>query len=738
MLEYAKDPAAIEELALEKKAHARTRYLLDSRNQILELMATGVDLTTVLHKLIKTVEAYVPEIRGSIFLVDGNRKRLRMGAAPSLPDYFNRAVDRTPIKMGLGCCGTAAFTGKRTIAEKIAVHPYWVAVKDLAAKAQLHACWSEPIYSSDGKVMGTFAFYLAEPRGPNQEEIELISQSADIAGIAIEQDRAEKTTRVNMGLQQVRIEILHMENEQDWLKIAHCVQRELREVLRFNESAIILVDPAAGQYTSYHIHKEKMRAQVFDAIPASLQQVIETGAPLYRKNRREIVAHDDRVDPEIMSVVDVPFQGGTVAINALEEYAFETEEIAVLEQFAQVLSEAHRRLEDLQALKKKETQLRQAQKMEAIGQFTTGIAHNFNNRLMVILNSFEYVQLMGEFDLDVLQRGEKAALRAGEMIKQLMLFSRAENSLEFQPVQIKKILQDAMETGLQAFDKKVIFIDEMAEDPPLVAGDENQLEQAFQNLLHNARDALETSQQSAPSIEVEINKVSYKQEQLVHRPEVAPGEYICIRLTDNGVGMDAETRAHIFEPFFTTKEVGKGTGLGLATVYGIVTEHEGWIKCDSQLGVGTSFSVYLPVAKREELPLEPESSNGLPRGTETILIVEDEEDILGTMVPQMSNCGYRVLVSRNGEEGWQIFQRERENIDLVILDLSMPKMTGQELLSHMLSLNPATKVIISTGNPDHSAETLGTQALLIKPYGMVRALQVIREVLDNAVGAKPA
>ena len=236
-----------------------------------------------------------------------------------------------------------------------------------------------------------------------------------------------------------------------------------------------------------------------------------------------------------------------------------------------------------------------------------------------------------------------------------------------------------------------------------------------------------------PFIETEVNTVSYQEEELVH----PPGDYTCIRLTDNGAGMDEETQAHIFEPFFTTKEVGKGTGLGLATVYGIVTDHKGWIECDSQLGVGTTFSVYLPVAEHQDFPLESESSEDMPRGTETVLIVEDEEDVLSSMVSRMSDCGYQILVGRNGQEGWEVFQREQERIELVILDLSMPEMSGQELLEHMLALHPTIKVIISTGNPVHSVETLGAQALLIKPYGMVHALQIIREVLDNAVETKP-
>ena len=720
-----------ERLALEKKAHERTRYLLDSRNQILELMATGIDLKIVLHKLIKTVEAYVPEVRGSIFLVDPRRKRLCLGAAPSLPDYFNQAVDRTPIQMGLGCCGTAAFTGKRTIAEKIAIHPYWVSVRGLAAKAGLEACWSEPIYSSDRKVLGTFAFYLSEPRGPIQEEIELISQSADIAGIAIERDRAEKAMRVNMGLQQVRIEILHMENEEDWFKVGLCFQRELKKVMRFNKSAIILVDLIAGQYTAYNTHEGKMLAQVFDEVPLSLRQVIETGMPLYRKNRQEIVAHLDRVEPAVMSVVDVPFQGGTIAINALEEYAFEAEEIAVLEHFAPVLSEAYRRLEDLQTLRQKETQLRQSQKMQAIGQLTAGIAHNFNNRLMVISTAVESQLLIGSFDLEQLKRIESSVDQAAKMVDQLMLFSSSNRVLDTEPIQVERILSDTLEMGRKTFDRKIVLINEIPRDLLLISGDITQLEQVFLNLLLNARDAVEESNASSPSIRMAVNMVSFEDEALPADLVSRQRNYLRIDVIDNGMGMNEETQQRVFEPFFTTKEVDKGTGLGLATVYAIIQDHQGWIECESQVGVGTTFSVYLPVAEQEIVTPVVEQPQTIPRGTETILFIEDEGDLRDQQVSVFEQYGYEVLVGTDGQEGWETFEREWEHVDVVLLDLSLPNVSGQEILSRMLTLNPDVKVIISTGYTQHRADALGAKALLKKPYRLTQALQTIRKVLDG-------
>ena len=388
-------------------------------------------------------------------------------------------------------------------------------------------------------------------------------------------------------------------------------------------------------------------------------------------------------------------------------------------------------VQDITEQKRLEEQLRQSQKMEAVGQLTAGIAHNFNNRLMVISTAIESLQLTETFDPVELEIAASSIEQAAKMVTQLMLFSRSEGGDEFKPIQVREILSDVGEIGYKSFDRKIALIDRIPRDLPLVSGDSTQCEQVFLNLLLNARDAVEASNVSSPSIQMEVKVVSFEEEALPADLLLRQGDYLRIDVIDNGIGMDEETQAHLFEPFFTTKEVGKGTGLGLATVYGIITKHKGWIEYKSQVGVGTTFSVYLPVAEQEDVPLESESSEDIPRGTETLLIIEDEEEVLNPMVSRMSDSGYQILVSRDGQEGWEVFQREQERIDLVILDLSMPNLSGQEVLERMLTLNPDVKVIVSTGYTQHSADALGAKALLEKPYHMAQALQTIRQVLDS-------
>ena len=591
------------------------------------MMATGTHLKVVLHKLIKTVEAYAPEVRGSIFLVDPKRKRLRMGAAPSLPDFFNQAVDRTPIQMGLGCCGTAAFTGKRTIAEKISIHPYWVSVRDLAAKARLEACWSEPIYSSDRKVMGTFAFYLSEPGEPGQEEIELISQSADLAGIAIERDRAEKASRVNMGLQHVRIEILHMENEKDWVKVGLCFERELREVVRFNQSAICLVDLIAGEYTAYRIHDGKMIERVFDEVPLSLRQVIETQMPLYRRNRKEIVAHLDRVEPAVMSVVDVPFQGGTISINALEEYAFEADEIAVLEQFGQVMSEARRHLQYIAERKRVErirwrnaellriqTELEerveegllelveqkaksvQADRLRLLGEMAAGIAHELNQPLVGVRGIAEH-SLIGlsrgwsTTDETLQERFQNIMDQADRMtniINHVRMFAREAGKPERKRVQINDVAQSSIDMLSSQFRLRGVELEsEFVTDLPEVEANPYSLEEVVLNLLNNARDAVETHSglDGPPGVTLRTD---------VERRE--SGDVVLLEVQDNGPGISEEILARIWDPFFTTKDPDKGTGLGLPIARSIVEEFGGELSLVTEVGKGTKAVVSLPAA----------------------------------------------------------------------------------------------------------------------------------------------
>lgn len=378
---------------------------------------------------------------------------------------------------------------------------------------------------------------------------------------------------------------------------------------------------------------------------------------------------------------------------------------------------------DMSERKQLEAQLRQAQKMEAVGSLTTGIAHNFNNRLMVVLNSIEHAIMKGTFDLDLLQRAEDSAERAAEMVDQLMLFSRADQLIERRSVSIGKVLGDTVEICRKTFDRKIDLIDCGIGNLPQVAGDANQLEQVFLNLLLNARDTVEERQPSIPLIQIDARVVADRTS--------GTGECICIRISDNGNGMDDETQQRVFEPFFTTKEVGQGTGLGLATAYAIVNEHGGRIECEAYPGMGSTFAVLLPIVAGEASAVEEVEIEAPAHGRETILFIEDEEDLRTPLITVLTSHGYQVLVAGDGEEGWELYKRQQSRIDLILLDLSMPKMSGQELLIRLHDLNPEVKVVVSTGLADEETKLLPyIEAFLKKPYRVAQILQTLRQVLE--------
>ena len=376
-------------------------------------------------------------------------------------------------------------------------------------------------------------------------------------------------------------------------------------------------------------------------------------------------------------------------------------------------------------------QLHQSQKMQAVGQLTAGVAHNLNNRLMAVSTIIELLILNEKFDLTGLNRARASVDDASKIVEQLLLFSRLGNSVDKHPVSMQEVVRDAMAIGQITFDRKIALVDQVSEMASIVSGDANQLVQVFLNLLLNARDALEESEEPAPCIQIESHVVCFLEKDLQAHSPLRAGDYTCICIADNGVGMDEQTRQRIFEPFFTTKEIGEGTGLGLATVYAILEAHQGWIDCQSQEGIGTTFLVYLPVVEQEADISETAQPQELPRGTETLLCIEDEEDILNQHISIFKRYGYEVLAGKDGQEGWDIFEREWEHIDAVLLDLSLPNISGQEVMARMLETNPDTKIVLSTGYAQYSAESLGARALLHKPYQLTQAVRTMRQVLDE-------
>jgi len=384
------------------------------------------------------------------------------------------------------------------------------------------------------------------------------------------------------------------------------------------------------------------------------------------------------------------------------------------------------------ALHESELQLRQAQKMEAIGQLAGGIAHDFNNVLSVILGCSELI-LGGLKPNDPLcmdiEEIRTAGRHAADLTRQLLMFSRQ------QVIEPKVLDLNGLLTGMDKMLHRILGEDVDLVSVPApglgrVRADPGSIEQVVMNLAVNARDAMPTGGR----LTMETANVELDEAYAATHHEAKPGSYVMLAVSDTGTGMDKATQTRIFEPFFTTKVKGKGTGLGLSTVFGIVQQSEGNIWVYSEPGKGTTFKVYLP---RVDADVEDDKRNGLPesrRGSETILLVEDEDQVRTVARGILCKHGYRVIEARNGGEALLACEKQAGAIHLLVTDVVMPQMSGPELAKRLTSLRPEMKVLYMSGYTDDAALRHGVVesgiAYLQKPLTVENLTRKVREVLD--------
>ncbi|MCC7261339.1 MAG: PAS domain S-box protein [Candidatus Latescibacteria bacterium] len=656
--------------------------------------------------------------------------------------------------------------------------------------------------------------------------------------------QAEERMRIDLALQRVRSEILRLQTEADWEKVIGVVQAELSGLIEFDHCGVQLFAAESDTLVSYSAVAGKDTSRV----PAGFRERLAAGGALYRRNRSEIDALDPAIAAGIRSVVDVPFLGGTLAINSAAENAFSDRDLGLLEGFAREMDTAYRMLVDIRSLVRAEEQLRltqftiehineeifwfgpdgllfyaneaacrsleyshqelaglritdidpgfpaepweqtwerlkrqdpiinretshrtksgrlvpvevtasylkfgnrelvctfardialrkelefqlqQAQKLEAVGQLTAGMAHNFNNVLQANLANISLAMMKGPPQVqEFLEQAEAAALRGAELVRQLMLFTRAEaRESALQAVEMGGVIRNTVSLCRKVTDQAIRLPVDLEAGLPLVRGDARQLEQVLMNLLLNARDALAEVEREPPQITTRAR--------LVHRagPEAGPArDYVCVEVADNGSGMDEQIRSRIFEPFFTTKEVGKGTGLGLAMVYGILQRHGSWVECHSEPGQGSTFAFYLPLSVEPGPLAAPEGALDSPlRGRETLLVIDDEQLVRRSTAQALSDLGYQVFEAADGLQGLELFQRHGEQIALVLLDLSMPGLSGREVLRQLRAHNPQVKVIVFTGYTTGPEEFAGVAQVLSKPLSLQHLAAALRQSLD--------
>lgn len=381
-----------------------------------------------------------------------------------------------------------------------------------------------------------------------------------------------------------------------------------------------------------------------------------------------------------------------------------------------------------------EDQLRQSQKLEAVGQLAGGVAHDFNNLLTVILGNLELVrsQIPGLDTRELLAATEEAARQAAELTRQMLGFARRQ-PMRLEPLDLAKTANDTVTLLRRTIDPRVqISVGNQPDLWPVLA-DAGQIQQVLMNLCLNARDAMP----DGGNLSIHLENVSLHS----HPGRPITGDYVRLSVSDTGIGMSSEVRERMFEPFFTTKPLGQGTGLGLAVVFGIIQGHHGWIECDSEPGKGTRIDVFFPRAATGTNDSRDLSDVQAPLGHgETILLVDDELLVREVGKNILISLGYQVITAKDGHEAVAIYEREQSRIHLIIMDLMMPKLSGREAFAQICTLNPHARVLFASGQADaHSlpGSFEAEQRFLNKPYTPSTLAQAVRKALSTPLRSSP-
>ena len=385
--------------------------------------------------------------------------------------------------------------------------------------------------------------------------------------------------------------------------------------------------------------------------------------------------------------------------------------------------------------KQLEERLRQAHKMEAVGRLAGGVAHDFNNLLTIIRGHGDLLADrpgLADSERHSLEQIRKASGKAVAMTRQLLAFSRMQ-VLQPRVLDLNTVINDMGKMLPRLIGEHIEYIFSPEPKQATVKADPSQIEQVIMNLVVNSRDAMP----NGGTITVRIRSVAINEAEARQHPPMTSGSYVLLSVTDTGQGMTPETKAHIFEPFFTTKEVGKGTGLGLATVYGVVKQSGGFVWVESAVGKGTTFEIYLPQVSGKAAPTSDTESRltPLPRGSETILVVEDEADVRDLTCEFLRVSGYSVLGAPNGLEALELLARYSGTIHLVLSDVIMPRMGGTELAERLRVVRPDTKILLMSGYSEYSSgakdPALAHIAIIQKPFSRPSLIKKIREVLSG-------
>jgi len=660
---------------------------------ILEMIATGKQASSIYDAIASMYESRHPGMRCSLLELKGDR--LMHGGAPSLPEAYCQAVNGLKNGQDIGSCGTSTYTGKRVLVEDIATDPKWADLKSVALPFGLRSCWSEPIKNAAGKVLGAFGMYYNHPALPNEEELADLQSAARLAGIVMQ--KKLKDAWVN--------------------KLSQAIEQAGESVVITDKNGVIeYVNPRFTRLTGYS--SDEAIGQTPRLLNSGNQDV-----SFYENMWKTISAGNIWQGKIIDRRKDGSFYPASLTISPIRTGSGSSEHHS---HYVGIQS-------DLTKIEDMEQQFHQAQKMEAIGTLVGGIAHDFNNMLAGMTGNLYLARKKVGGDPDVMQKlanVDELAMRAADMIQQLLTFARKDR-VSIKPIPFIPFIKETLKLLRASVPENIAVREDICADALQVTGDSTLLHQVLMNLMTNARDALEAVEHPCITVRLEA---CYADESFVEsRVNFKPGAYARLSVEDNGCGIPKKQLKHLFEPFFTTKEQGKGTGLGLAMVFGAVKTHQGFVEVDSIEGEGSIFHIYLPLLEQSDSDSESSEHKPLaePGQGETILFADDQQQVLETGKEVLESLGYQVLTATNGQQAVQVFEAHVEDIDLCIFDIIMPVMNGSRAAQQIRQIKPDVKIIFSTGYDKLNQSNMDNETVICKPFPIEEMSRLIRRQLDG-------
>ena len=572
---------------------------------------------------------------------------------------------------------------------------------------------NEPTRDKKGKIKGVFGFARDVTEQKRAEEA--LKRAYD----ELEKRAEERTRELIKANDQLKREINECKQTEKVLRESEKKYRSLVELANdgiaiIQDNLLKYVNPVLAQMAGYTVN-EVIDTPFADYIhPDELSQVLD-----YHKRRmageKVPSTYETGLKHKNGSKIDVEFNAEIITYQ---------EKPAA---FSIVRDMTERKLAE-EEKKKLEIQLHKAQKVEAIGTLAGGIAHDFNNLLMGIQGNTSLMQYRIDSshpNYEAIKNIEHLVKSGAKLTAQLLGYAR-QGKYKVKPFSLNQVVKETGETFGRAR-KDITIHRDLSENLFAIAADQGQMEQVLLNLFVNAADSMplggDLTLKTMNATHKDINGRFYKPK---------PGNYVHLTVTDTGTGMDKKTQKRIFDPFFTTKQMGRGTGLGLASVYGIVKGHGGYIDVESQKGHGTTFNIFLPASSRKIYKsIEPSSQP--VNGTGTILLVDDEEMVLGVGVKVLENLGYKVLEAKGGREAVEVYNENKDEVDMVILDMIMPEMGGGEVYDRIKEINSNVKVLLSSGySIDGQANDIlrrGCNAFIQKPFTVKELSGRISEIL---------